>query len=458
MTDAISVLRKDVSPREDLAPLLGRQGRLSDEERRLLADAYDVLPGGALGGNALPDDVRFVFHRGKGARFWDTSGNEYIDYCLGSGPLVLGHAHPAVINAVADQATRGTHFFAYLNEPSVRLATRVVASVPCAEKLRFTTSGSDATFHAIRLARAFTNRDKILKFEGAYHGHHDYSQLSTSPKAPVAYPQPQPDTSGIPQSVRDLMLVAPYNDLESTRAIVEKHAKEIAAIIVEPVQRIIAPVDGFLAGLRELTEQHGIVLIFDEVVTGFRFGMGGAQTYFGVKPDLCTLGKIIGGGTPVGAVVGRADILDQCDPRNKGEVGYVYQNGTLNGNPLGSAVAMAVLDELEKPGTFETLFDIAERARREIGEVLAANRIPAICFGMGPMWHILFTEREPRTHRDVMAADGKALMRFDQELIRNGIFVLPANRRFVSLAHGDRDIADTLVAVDRTCRKFKETA
>lgn len=434
---------------------LGRGTRTSALEAEELATAYQVLPGGALGGNALPDDIRFVFSHGEGARFFDTSGNEYIDYCLGSGPLILGHAHPAVVRAVAEQASRGTHFFAYLNEPGIRYAKKIVDLLPCAEKVRFTTSGSDATFHAIRLARGFTGRDKLLKFEGGYHGHHDYAQLSTTPRRAVNYPTPLPDSAGIPEAVRDLMLVAPYNDLDAAADIIASHAHELAAVIVEPIQRIISPQPGFLAGLREVTARHGVVLIFDEVVTGFRYALGGAQQYFGVTPDLCTLGKIAGGGTPVGAVAGRADILDQCDPRQKGEDGFVYQNGTLNGNPLGAAVALATLAELERPGVYEALFATAESLRAGVSDVLRRNDMPAICFGDGPMWHVLFADEVPHNHRDVMAADGKALVRFDHELIRQGLFVLPGTRRFISLVHGPRELDDTFAAVDRACRAFK---
>ena len=434
---------------------LGRGGRTSDDEAALLDAACDLLPGGALGGNALPDDVRFVFSHGRGARFWDTSGNEYVDYCLGSGPLVLGHAHPAVVEAAARQAARGTHFFAYLNDMGLDLARRVVDLVPCAERVRFTTSGSEATFQAMRLARAFTGRSKVLKFEGAYHGNHDYAQLSTTPKRPVNYPTPLPDTAGIPEAVRDLTLVAPYNDLAAVRSLVAAHAAEIACIIVEPVQRIIAPAPGFLAGLRNVADEYGIVLVFDEVVTGFRMGLSGAQGFYGVVPDLCTLGKIVGGGAPVGAIAGRADLMDQCDPRRKGEDAFVYQNGTLNANPLSSAIAVATLRELQKPGVYDSLFAKAQALREAVSEVLRRNAMPAICFGTGPMWHILFTDREPRNHRDVMAADAGSLMRFDHQLIREGIFVLPGTRRFISLAHEARDIDDTCAAVDAACRRFQ---
>jgi len=433
---------------------LGRRGRISDTESAALADAYRLLPGGALGGNALPDDCRFVFAHGRGARFWDMSGNEYIDYCLGSGPLVLGHAHPAVVAAAQAQAGRGMHFFAYLNENAVALARLVGQLVPCAERVRFTNTGSEATFHAIRLARAATGRDKVLKFEGAYHGHHDYAQFSTTPRSAAAFPHGEPDTAGIPRAVSDLMLVAPYNDIKATRDIIAAQAEDVAAIIVEPIQRIISPQPGFLDGLRRLADEHGIVLIFDEVVTGFRLGLGGAQQHFGVRPDLCTLGKIIGGGSPLGAVTGRAAIMDQCDPRRKGEPGYVYQNGTLQGNPLSTAIALATIGELRKPGVYEHLFRQCATLREAITDVLRRHAVPAICFGDGPMWHILFTDKVPTNHRDVMAADKDALMRFDYEMIRHGLFVLPGNRRFISVAHDDDDIQDTVAALDAACRAF----
>lgn len=423
----------------------------SPAETNALANAAAALPGGVLGSTTFPPELSFVFSHGKGARFWDVSGNEYIDYCLGSGPLVLGHAHEAVARAASEQALKGTHFFSYLNKNAIELAHRITELVPCADKVRFVSSGSEATFNAMRLARGFTGRTKVLKFEGGYHGHHDYAALSTYPKRSVNYPTPLPDSAGIPPVVQDLMLVAPFNDLEATRSIVEANASSLAAIIVEPIQRIIAPADGFLAGLRALADQHGVVLIFDEVVTGFRYGLGGAQSHFGVRPDLCTLGKIVGGGTPLGAIAGRADIMRLCDPTLKGGEEYVYQNGTLNGNPLSTAIALATLDELARPGTYERLFEQAEHLRAGINKVLQRHNVPAVCFGYGPMWHIVFAAEAPRNHRDVMAADGPALVRLDYELIREGLFVLPGNRRFISTAHTDADLEDTFAAIDRAC-------
>ncbi len=436
------------------APTLGRNGNLSQTERAEIDDAKAMLPGGVLGGNALPDDLRFVFSHGSGARFHDASGNEYIDYVLGSGTLFLGHAHPAIARAVADQASRGLHFFAYLNEPAVEMTRRVMPHLRCAERIRFTTSGSDSTFHAIRLARGFTGRQKVLKFEGAYHGVHDYAQISTTPRQSANFPYGLPDTAGIPDAVRDLMLVAPYNDVDTLASIFAEHGHEIAAIIVEPIQRIISPRPGFLQAVRELATRYGVVMILDEVVTGFRYGIGGAQAYFDITPDLATYGKIIGGGLPVGAVAGRADIMDQADPGKKGTPGFVYQNGTLQGHMLGAAAGLATLDVLEEPGVYDRVFAMADKLRAGLQRVLDRHGTGLLVFGEGPMWHMLYADRPPVNYRDILATDLKKLAAFEAELVRQGIFVLPNNRRFISITHTEHDLDQTFEAVDRACRAF----
>jgi len=439
----------------DSSPL-GRHGHLTSAERAEFATAKALLPGGALGGNQLTEDAKFVFSRAQGARFWDSSDNEYVDYCLGSGAMVLGHAHPSLQQAVTEQVAKGTHYFAYLNEPALELAKMVARHVPCVEKLRFTVSGSEATFHAIRLARGFTGREKILKFEGAYHGHHDYAQISTTPKRESNFPEGIPDTAGIPQGARETVLLARYNDLDCVREIARSHKDELAAIIVEPIQRIISPQPGFLEGLRQIADEVGCVLIFDEVVTGWRLALGGAQEHFGVTPDLSTFGKVLGGGLPVGGIGGKAEIMDLCDPTNKGQAGFVYQNGTLNGNPLGMAAALATLRELEKPGTYQKLFATGEAVRQGLRRILERHKIDAKIVGYGPMWHLLFgVAGEPRDYRDIQKADGKKLAAFDMELVRQGFFVLPGNRRFVSLAHNERDLDDSFAAFDAACRELQ---
>src|SRR5262245_23614923 len=268
-----------------------RQLEVSEGERTLVETARRVLPAGGFGN--VSHDI--ILARGRGSRVWDVSGNEYIDYLLGSGPMLVGHADPDVVAAVREQLECGSTFFAN-NEHAILLAEELSKAMPCAEKVRFCSSGTEATLYAMRVARAVRRRDRILKFEGGYHGMHDYAVMSMSPPAPAQFPTPVADSAGIPEAVASTMLVAPFNNLETTAAIVDRHRDELAGIIVEPFQRVLAPRPGFLAGLRELTARHNIPLIFDEVVTSFRFAYGGAQEFYGITPDLCALGKAVGGG------------------------------------------------------------------------------------------------------------------------------------------------------------------
>ncbi len=436
------------------AAQLGRKV-FSGEEVQQFAEAEQLFPGGTLGGNALAVDARFVFQRGEGSRFWDVSGNQYIDYVLGSGVFFLGHAHPQVRQAITEQLADGTQFFAYLNSKAIEFARRIKPNIACAGKLRFTTSGSDSTFHAIRLARAHTGRSKVLKFEGAYHGVHDYAQFGTAPRRTVNFPDSIPDTAGIPEPVKNLMLVAPFNDVDALVNLLKEHGKDIATIIIEPIQRIISPKPGFLEAVRELCTQFGIVMILDEVVTGLRYGLGGAQAYFNITPDLATYGKIIGGGLPVGAVAGREEIMDQANPSNKGKPDYVYQNGTLQGHMLGCAAGMASLDVLEKPGVYESVFSMADKLRHGLQKVFDDHSMGILVFGEGPMWHMLFAEKVPNDWRDVMAADGKKMALLEAEFLKQGLFFLPGNRRFISICHTEDDLANTFEIADRVCRNIK---
>ncbi|MSO93317.1 MAG: aminotransferase class III-fold pyridoxal phosphate-dependent enzyme [Rhodospirillales bacterium] len=423
------------------------------------ADAlYDIaerrLPGAALGANSLPDDIRFVVRKGEGSRIQDVNGRWYIDYVCGAGALILGHAHPQVTQKIAEQVGNGIHFFGMLNEQSVQLADEVVEAVPCAEKVVFGTTGSEATFYAMRLARAFTGRDAILKFEGGYHGNNDYSNISMTPKAISNYPQGQPDSAGIPAGTQASVLVAPYNDLDAVRLLVAEHKNELAAIIVEPVQRIIYPAPGFLQGLRKIADDYGILLIFDEVVTGFRLAYGGAQELYGVTPDLAAYGKIVGGASALSAVAGRADVLDLSDPRNKSNPKYVHVNGTLHGNPVACAAGLATLAEIRKPGFYDRLNTIGADFRKAMQDVLDRLGVPALVLGEGSLWHILFLTKPPRNYADVLSSDQARTKALDHELVRQGLYVLP-NRRFVSAAHTDKDIEETARALDAACRKIK---
>ena len=427
----------------------------SQAHQRAFASAGHSLPGASLGGYALSEDTRLIFAEGSGPRFHDVAGREYIDYVGGAGALILGHAHPAVVDACQRQIARGGHMFGSLSDVAVELAERLVRDIPCAEKLAFATTGSEATAYAMRLARAFTGRDGILKFEGAYHGNHDYALVSTFPKVPGNYPQGTADSAGQPAATVSTMLIAPYNDLEAVRQIVTEPGAEIAAIIVECVQRIIPAEGEFLTGLRALCDEHGILLVFDEVVTGFRLEYGGAQARYGVTPDLATYGKVVGGGGPLSCVAGRAEIIDLADPGRKGEDHYTYFNGTLHGNPVAAAATLAMLDELSKPGTYERLNGFADRLCSTCQEVLDRHSIPAIAEHTGSLWQILFMDTTPRNQADLLAADAAAMRRLDSELMKRGIYALPGVRRFVSTVHGEAELADTLEALDAACRQVR---
>jgi glutamate-1-semialdehyde 2,1-aminomutase len=430
-----------------------RYGRriVGESENSLFAIADSNLPGGALGGYAIPQDVRFVAARAEGAHLIDVSGNTYIDFVMGAGAMIIGHSHPDVRAAIHRQADRGTHFFSILNDTVLELTREIMSAIPNAEMIAYATTGSEATAYAMRIARAATRRSKILKFEGAYHGNHDYSLVSSAPTQSGNFPRGRFDTSGIPSALLDEMLVAPYNDLDAVRSIVAAERGNLAAIIVEPIQRIISPANGFLQGLRKIADDNEILLIFDEVVTGFRLAYGGAQEYFGVKPDLAAYGKILGGGLALSAITGSRDLLSLTNASRKGETDFAYMNGTLHGNPLASAAGLATLQKLKQPSFYTNLNDYSARLRQALAERLRKHDVPAVIVGEGSLWHVLFRATVPVNHGHVMASDMRALRAFDDQLIQNGIFVLPGVRRLVSAAHDGGDFDKTVGAFDAAC-------
>jgi len=340
-------------------------------QKDLIARATAVLPAGGFGNF----DPAVIIREGRGARVWDEDGTEYIDYLMGSGPLILGHAHPEVVEAVREQVGKGTTFFAN-NACGIELAEEICGAIDCAEQVRFVSSGGEADMYAMRLARAVTGRDKIMKFEGGYHRMSAEAQMSLAPQRLVNFPVAVPDSAGIPESVRDEMLIAPFNDIEVVRSLIAEHAGEIAGIIVEPCQRIIPPMPGFLESLRAACSDNGIVLIFDEAVTGFRFAYGGAQERYGVMPDVCTLGKIVGGGFPLGAIAGRADIMAHFDKDKVGQDGFLMHVGTLNGNPVAAVAGLKTLEILRRPGQYEKLYATGEALMRAMGERLGEPATP----------------------------------------------------------------------------------
>lgn len=423
-------------------------------EYRELAER--ALPGGALGTRLNPEGLRMTIATARGSRIIDVEGNEWIDYVCGAGALILGHQPPDVVEAVQRQAARTFHQYGSLTDIAIELAVRVVDAVPGAERMVFTTTGSEATFYAMRMARAATGKPKILKFEGAFHGNHDYAGVAVSPTTPSPYPQGMPFTDGTPPAVADTMLIAPYNDLSQVRQIVAEHVDEVAGIIVEPVQRIITPAPGFLEGLRAVCDEAGIVLIFDEVVTGFRLAYGGAQEHFGVQADIASYGKIIGGGGPMGAVVGKADLIDQSHPGRKGSQGYVYASGTLHGNPLGAAAGLATLSHLEEPGFYDAMAKRTGLLADGLRGVLAHHGRPAIVETFGSLWQILHMAESPSSYTDLLASDRAANAALDTGLMSNGVNVIPGLRRFISSAHTDEDFEMTAVALDKACQTLEE--
>jgi glutamate-1-semialdehyde 2,1-aminomutase len=395
----------------------------------------------------LPPDIRMVMVRGQGSKIFDAAGKEYIDYMLGSGPLILGHARPEVVEAAQRQVALGSTFFA-LNEPAIRLAETLVEAIPCGEAVRFQTTGSEATFAALRLARATTGRPKVLKFEGGWHGGHDLGQLSSFPNEPVPFPEAVPDCDGITAAARQDVLVAPFNDPETTTALINRHHHELAAVIVEPLQRILKPEPPFLQTLRESTRKHGIALVFDEVVTGFRLAWGGAQERYGVVPDLACYGKAMAGGYPLSAVAGRKEFLQLADPRQKGRGPYCFLSGTLTANPVACAAGLAALKVLRQPGVYERLHALGERLAGGLTRAGANAGVPLQVLGDGPVLQVVFTDRKPlRTHRDLLYADRKKATQFGYELIRRGIYCTPGGKLYLSLAHSDEDVDRTVAVV-----------
>ncbi len=407
----------------------------------LISRANAVLPGGGFGNF----DPGIIIREGRGSRVWDEDGREYVDLLIGSGPMLLGHGHPEVLDAVMEQLPKGQTFFAN-NAAGIELAEEICRAVPCAAQVRYVCTGSEADMYAMRLARAFTGREKILKFEGGYHGMSAEAQMSLAPAKLANFPLAIPDSAGIPQGVRDTMLIAPFNDIDFARSLIAEHAHEIAGIIVEPFQRILPPAPGFLAALREECDRRGIVLVFDEIVTGFRFTYGGAQSQYGVTPDICTLGKIIGGGFALAAIAGRGDIMAHFDKAKVGTDGFVMQLGTLSGAPVAAVAGLKTMEVLRRDGQYDRLKANGERLMASFARYLSSAGHAHRIVGEPWLFDVLFTDRPVRNYRDVMQADAAKSARFNSLLRQHGIFKSPG-KVYPSLALDDADFDHVDMAV-----------
>ncbi len=430
----------------------------------LFEEAKKHLPSGASSNIRIHAHEPFpiMFNKGQGSRVWDVDDNEYVDLLTGYGGLILGHSHPSIIRAVNEQLQSGS-MLGTTTELEVELAKRIQTLVPCAEMVSFSNTGTEATMEAIRIARAFTGRDKILKFEGHYHGHHDYVLFSVESPSVVAgleqAPSKLPYYPGIPDGISRTVVVAPWNDTASLEKALKRNANDLAAIITEPVMGsagIIPPREDYLRSVRELSDKYDVLLIFDEVLTGFRIAPGGAQEFYGVKPDLACYAKALGGGTPIAAVAGRGDVMGMIGP---GRIGY---GGTYNGNSMCLAAARATLDELSRDdgAAFKHLHLTGAELMKGLRDLMLQYGHDGLVQGLGPMFQLYFTKaKRILNYRHTLQSGFEKFREFRNLMLRRGVYLHPdgMERMMITTAHGEADVDWILAAAEESLRELRKT-
>lgn len=426
------------------------------KSKKLFAEAKKVIPGGVNSPvrafKSITDMDPLFIDRGEGAMIYDVDGNGYVDYVGSWGPLILGHRHPEVVEALSKCLEKGTSFGAP-TELETELAREIINAVPSIEMVRLVNSGTEATMSALRLARGYTGRNKILKFEGCYHGHADFLLIKAGSGALTTG---VPTSPGVPPSTAENTINAPFNDIETCKKIFEMEGPDIAAVIVEPVagnMGVVPPKPGFLEGLRKLTQQYGTLLIFDEVMTGFRVSYGGAQELYGVEPDLTCLGKIIGGGLPVGAYGGKKAIMEHVSP-----AGPVYQAGTLSGNPLAVTAGLTTLKVLKREGVYRQLEEKSARLAQGLKEAAREAGYPVTVNRVGSMLCTFFTEQPVTDYTTACSSDTEAFSTFFKAMLQQGIYLAPSQfeAAFVSLAHTDEHIEKTIDAAKNALKNLRQ--
>lgn len=408
--------------------------------QELFEESKKIIPGGVSSPVRAFKPYPFFVAKGEGSHIYDVDGNNYIDHCLAYGPLILGHANKTVVSDLTNQLTMGTAYGAP-TENEIKLSREVINRIPSAEMVRFTNSGTEATMSAIRVARGFTKRDKIVKFEGAYHGAHDYCLVKGGSGAACL-----PDSLGIPVDTTKNTLTVPFNDEEALTELIEKEGENIACIIMEVVMGNIGcvePKEGYLEFLRKITEENGIVLIFDEVITGFRLAIGGAQEYYGVTPDMTTLGKIVGGGLPMGAFCGKKEIMELVAPN-----GPVYQAGTFSGNPISVQAGLSTLKQLNKD-CYTSLNKKGEFLRSNIRDIVDELSLEISPVGLGSMFQIYFNPNEVTNYAEAQVSDSERFLVYFRQLLKEGVFIPPSQFEcnFISSAHEMEDLEKTANAI-----------